>query len=91
MSKKLLVSIVLIVSSIAAYSQNRVSGRVVEAQTSTPEPGAVVQLFAGTAANENMKGYALSDSLGNFSIPYRNIEPGTECTVLVVNMGRKSE
>ena len=91
MSKNFLVSIVLIFSSMAAFSQNKVTGRVVEAQTSTPEPGAVVQLFAGDAANENMKGYALSDSLGNFSIPYKNIEPGTRCTVLVVNMGRKSE
>lgn len=91
MSKNFLVSIVLILSSMAAYSQSRVTGRVVEAKTLTPEPGAVVQLFAGSAANENMKGYALSDSLGIFSIPFKNIEPGTECTVLVVNMGRKSE
>ena len=91
MLKKISVSIVLIISSFAAFSQNRITGRVVEAQTSNPEPGAVVQLFAGTTDNENMKGYALSDSLGNFAIPYKNIEPGTECTVLVVNMGRKSE
>ncbi|MBR5925674.1 MAG: hypothetical protein IKZ60_09445, partial [Bacteroidales bacterium] len=63
MTKKILVSIVLILSNLAAFSQNRVTGRIVDAQTSSPEPGAVVQLFAGSEDNENMKGYALSDSL----------------------------
>ena len=91
MAKKFLVSIVLILSNLVAFSQNKVTGRIVDAQTSSPEPGAVAQLFVGTEDNDNLKGYALSDSLGVFSIPYKNIEPGTECTVVIVNMGRKSE
>ena len=91
MTKKILVSIVLVLSNLVAFSQNRVTGRIVDAQTSSPEPGAVVQLFAGAEDNNNLKGYALSDSLGVFSIIYKNVEPGTECTVVVVNMGRKSE
>ena len=91
MVKKILVSIVLILSNLVAFSQNRVTGRIVDAQTSSPEPGAVAQLFVGTEDNDNLKGYAISDSLGVFNIPYKNIEPGTECTVVIANMGRKSE
>ena len=91
MKKKILVSIVLILSNLVAFSQNKVTGRIVDAQTSSSEPGAVAQLFVGSEDNDNLKGYAISDSLGVFNIPYKNIEPGTECTVVIANMGRKSE
>ena len=92
MVKKLVIISILALTGIFASAQNIVSGRIIDALTNAPEPGAVVQLFSGASAeNNNMKGYALSDSLGVFSIPYKNIASGTECTVLVVNMGRKSE
>ena len=92
MVKKLVIISILALTGIFASAQNIVSGRIIDALTNAPEPGAVVQLFTGASAeNNNMKGYALSDSLGVFSIPYKNIASGTECTVLVVNMGRKSE
>ena len=91
MFKKLLVIVVVVLSGFSATAQNKVTGKVVDAATLSPEPGAVVQLFAGGTENENMKGYALSDSLGLFSISYKNIEPGTACILQVLNMGRKTE
>lgn len=90
MFKKLLVIVVIVLSGISAAAQNKVTGKVVDATTLSPEPGAVVQLFAGGTENENMKGYAISDSLGLFSISYKNLQPGTECIVQVMNMGRKT-
>ena len=80
----------MIFSGLTAFSQNFVTGRVVDAQTQTPEPGAVVQLFSGSAENANMKGYALSDSTGLFTIKY-NIVPDTDYIITVVNMGRNTE
>jgi hypothetical protein len=90
MVKRLLTVFVLALSCMQVFAQNSVIGKVVDAVTLSPEPGAVVQLFEGAAENENMKGYALSDSLGCFSISYKNILPGTECALTVVNMGRKT-
>ena len=90
MFKKLLVIVVIVLSGISAAAQNKVTGKVVDATTLSPEPGAVVQLFTGGTETENMKGYAISDSLGLFSISYKNIQPGTECIVQVMNMGRKT-
>ena len=82
MVKKLVIISILALTGIFASAQNIVSGRIIDALTNAPEPGAVVQLFSGASAeNNNMKGYALSDSLGVFSIPYKNIASGTECTV----------
>ena len=90
MFKKLLVIVVIVLSGISAAAQNKVIGKVVDATTLSPEPGAVVQLFVGGTETENMKGYAISDSLGLFSISYKNIQPGTESIVQVMNMGRKT-
>lgn len=90
MIKKLLVIVVVMLSGLSAAAQNKVTGKVIDSATLSPEPGAVVQLFAGGTENENMKGYAISDSLGLFSISYKNLQPGTECIVQVMNMGRKT-
>ncbi len=90
MFKKLLVIVGIVLSGFSAAAQNKVTGKVVDATTLSPEPGAVVQLFTGDTETENMKGYAISDSLGLFSISYKNIQPGTESIVQVMNMGRKT-
>ena len=90
MFKKLLVIVGIVLSCFSAAAQNKVTGKVVDATTLSPEPGAVVQLFTGGTETENMKGYAISDSLGLFSISYKNIQPGTESIVQVMNMGRKT-
>ncbi|MBQ6016105.1 MAG: TonB-dependent receptor [Bacteroidales bacterium] len=90
MFKKLLVIVGIVLSGFSAAAQNKVTGKVVDASTLSPEPGAVVQLFTGGTETENMKGYAISDSLGLFSISYKNIQPGTESIVQVMNMGRKT-
>lgn len=90
MFKKLLVIVGIVLSGFSAAAQNKVTGKVVDATTLSPEPGAVVQLFTGGTETENMKGYAISDSLGLFSISYKNIQPGTESIVQVMNMGRKT-
>ena len=92
MMKKIFLLIALTYFTVFAVSaQNRIVGKIADSQTHSPEPGAVVQLFAGPAENENMKGYAISDSLGIFSISFGNIIPDTDYTVQVVNMGRKAE
>ena len=92
MMKKIFLLIALTYLTVSAVSaQNRIVGKIADSQTHSPEPGAVVQLFAGPAENENMKGYAISDSLGIFSISFGNIIPDTDYTVQVVNMGRKAE
>lgn len=92
MMKKIFLLIALTYFTVFAVSaQNRIVGKIADSQTHSPEPGAVVQLFAGPAENENMKGYAISDSLGIFSISFGDIIPDTDYTVQVVNMGRKAE
>lgn len=91
MVRRLLFGLVFALSGIISYAQNTVKGRVVDAATLSPEPGAVVQLFSSSADNENMLAYALSDSVGVFSIKFKSILPDTDYIIQVVNMGRKTE
>ena len=80
----------LILSCISASAQHIVKGKVADSVTKEPEPGAVVQVFAGEAKNENLAGYALSDSLGCFSIKLRTITEA-DYFLKVINMGRITE
>ena len=91
MFKKLVICMVMAAAGVSLSAQNKVTGKIVDAVTQAPEPGAVVQLFAGSSDNSDMVGYALSDSLGVFSINYKNIKPDTDYILQVVNMGRKTE
>ena len=91
MVKKYLLAFIFALAGIVASAQSKVGGKVVDAQTQSPEPGAVVQLFAGEVANSNMAGYAISDSLGLFTIKFNPAASGTEYIVQVVNMGRRTE
>ena len=91
MVKKLLFGLLFALSGILASAQNTISGIVVDAVSLSPEPGAVVQLFAGSADNDKMLGYALCDSLGMFSIKFKAIIPDTDYILQVVNLGRKTE
>jgi len=85
--RSLLVSTILILSCISAGAQHIVKGKIADAASQDPEPGAVVQVFAGEAVSENLAGYALSDTLGNFNIKLRSIKDASYL-LKVVNMGR---
>ena len=88
--RSLLIGATLILSCISASAQHIVKGKVADSVTKEPEPGAVVQVFAGEAKNENLAGYALSDSLGCFSIKLRTITEA-DYFLKVINMGRITE
>lgn len=85
---------VFLFSGLGLAAQNTgfvIRGTIVDSQTSEPEPGAAVQLFEHDTEPGSMKAYALSDSLGVFTITCRQLEAEQEYVLLVVNMGRKTE
>ena len=84
MKRLLLLFLALIPAGLSA--QNRVCGRLVDANSSAHETGAVVQLLEG----EGVKAYAISDSLGVFNFEGRTLQSGTTYTLLIENLGRKS-
>ncbi len=84
MKRLLLVCLALIPAGL--FAQNRATGRLVDGNTSAPETGAVVQLLEG----ESVRAYAISDSLGVFTLEGKSIQNGTPYTLLIENMGRKS-
>ena len=84
MKRLLLVCLALIPTGL--FAQNRATGRLVDGNTSAPETGAVVQLLEG----ESVRAYAISDSLGVFTLEGKSIQNGTPYTLLIENMGRKS-
>jgi len=92
--KKLAVSLILVLSGVQAFSQSVIRGRVVDADTREPEAGAVVQVYAGSADEGGSEGYAVTDSLGVFSITAAKGSPidlgqGTH-VVRIMNMGRRT-
>ena len=85
--RSLLVSATLILSCLSAGAQHIVKGKVADSATKDPEPGAVAQVFAGEAKPENLAGYSLCDTLGNFTIKLRKVVDA-EYRLKVINMGR---
>ena len=85
--RSLLVSATLILSCLSAGAQHIVKGKVADSATKDPEPGAVAQVFAGEAKPENLAGYSLCDTLGNFTIKIRKVVDA-EYRLKVINMGR---
>ena len=67
-------------------AQNGVRGRLVDGSTSMPETGAVVQVLEG----ESVRAYAISDSLGVFSIISSSLHNAQTYQLLIANLGRKS-
>jgi hypothetical protein len=84
MKKFLLLCLALLPAGL--FAQNRVTGRLVDGNTSSPEVGAVVQLLEG----ESVKAYALTDSLGVFLLENRALKTGTQYILAIDNLGRKS-
>ena len=66
-------------------AQNSLQGRLVDAQTGAPEIGAVTQLLEG----ESVRAYALTDSLGVFTLESRLLKADTPYLLVVENLGRK--
>ena len=90
-TKWLPAALALALPCFTANAQNKIIGKVIDSASLAPEPGAVVQLFEGSDTNENMKGYAISDSAGVYSISYKSITPDTDYIVTISNMGRNTE
>lgn len=90
-TKWLPAALALALPCFTANAQNKIIGKVIDSASLAPEPGAVVQLFEGSDTNENMKGYAISDSAGVYSISYKSITPDTDYIVTISNMGRNME
>lgn len=85
--KKLVVLLVLALSSVQAFSQSVVKGRLLDSSTRVPEVGAVVEVFDGPVSGGKTVGYAVSDSLGRFSAKAKLSGEGA---VRVMNLGRKT-
>ena len=88
--KKLVVSLVLAILSLQAFSQTVVKGKIVDSASHEPEVGAVVQVFDGPASEGRAVGYAMSDSLGLFSVRVSSGRIVSEGTVQIMNLGRKT-
>ena len=84
MKKLLLLCLALIPAGL--FAQNRATGRLIDGNTSAPETGAVVQLLEG----ESVRAYAISDSLGVFTLEGKAIQSGKPYTLVIENLGRKS-
>ena len=84
MKRLLLLCLALIPAGL--FAQNRATGRLLDGNTSAPEAGAVVQLLEG----ESVRAYAISDSLGVFSLEGKAIQRGIPYTLVIENLGRKS-
>ncbi|MCR5560518.1 MAG: TonB-dependent receptor [Bacteroidales bacterium] len=88
--KKLAVFFVLALLSVQMYSQNVIKGKLADASSKEPEVGAIVQVFDGPASEGRAVGYAMSDSLGAFSIKVAPGRIASEGIVQIMNLGRKT-
>ena len=88
--KKFVVILVMALISAQAFSQTVVKGKIMDSQSREAEVGAVVQVFDGQPSEGRAVGYAMSDSLGAFSIKVPAGRIGSEGTVQVMNLGRKT-
>ena len=89
--KKFVVFVAMALVSVqAAFSQTVVKGKILDSQSREAEVGAVVQVFDGQPSEGRAVGYAISDSLGAFSIRVAAGRIAAEGTVQVMNLGRKT-
>lgn len=88
--KKLVVSLVLAVFCFQAFAQTIIKGRIIDASSRQSEVGAVVSVFDGKVSEGRGVGYALSDSLGTFSIRVGAGKIASEGSVQIMNLGRKT-
>ena len=90
-AKSIFVSLIIILAGYTeAYAQHRITGRIVDAQGKEPEIGAVVQVFADEAIPQNLEAYAISDSLGNFTVELRRPREAANHLLHISNLGRKT-
>lgn len=88
--KKFVVVLVMALVSVQAFSQTVVKGKILDSQSREAEVGAVVQVFDGPASEGRAVGYAMSDSLGAFSVRVPEGRIASEGTVQIMNLGRKT-
>lgn len=88
--KKFVVFLAMALVSAQAFSQTVVKGKILDSQSREPEVGAVVQVFDGPASDGRAVGYAMSDSLGAFSVRVPDGRIASEGTVQIMNLGRKT-
>ena len=88
--KKFVVFLAMALVSAQAFSQTVVKGKILDSASREPEVGAVVQVFDGPAADGRAVGYAMSDSLGVFSVRVPDGRIASEGTVQIMNLGRKT-
>ena len=83
---KRLLLLMLALVPVGVFAQNRATGRLIDANTSAPESGAVVQLLEG----ETVRAYAISDSLGVFTLTSPSLRGEVPYQLLIANLGRKT-
>ena len=86
-------SVVLLALSLLcgeAFSQTVVKGKLLDASSREPEVGAVVRIYDGPASDGRGIGYALSDSLGAFSVKIGEGKIADKGSVQIMNLGRKT-
>jgi len=88
--KKFVVFLAMALISTQAFSQTVVKGKILDSASRVPEVGAVVQVFDGPASDGRAVGYAMSDSLGVFSVRVPDGRIASEGTVQIMNLGRKT-
>lgn len=88
--KKIVVFLAMALVSVQAFSQTVVKGKILDSASRVPEVGAVVQVFDGPASDGRAVGYAMSDSLGAFSVRVPDGRIASEGTVQIMNLGRKT-
>ena len=88
--KKFVVFLAMALVSVQAFSQTVVKGKILDSASRVPEVGAVVQVFDGPASDGRAVGYAMSDSLGVFSVRVPDGRIASEGTVQIMNLGRKT-
>lgn len=88
--KKFVVFLAMALISTQAFSQTVVKGKILDSASRVPEVGAVVQVFDGPASDGRAVGYAMSDSLGAFSVRVPDGRIASEGTVQIMNLGRKT-
>ena len=81
---KKLLFVIMLFTATQGFAQNKVSGRVADKLSGSPEPGAVAQVLDG----DRTLGYAVTDSLGLFGISLRANEGSY--ILEVKNLGRKT-
>ena len=88
--KKLVVFLALSLLCGEAFSQTVIKGKVVDSASRDAEVGAVVSVFDGSPADGRGVGYAMSDSLGRFTVKVGAGKLAAEGTVRIMNLGRKT-